>query len=58
VAGFPASLGYQYTVDYASNLSPGSWWHWTNAFPDNGGIVWVTNTDISDSLGMMRVHTP
>ncbi len=58
VTAFPTKRGYQYTVDCATSLAPGSWWPWTNAFPNYGGILWVTNSLSEADFKMVRVHTP
>lgn len=58
VSAFPGKRGYQYTVDCSTNLSPGSWAPWTTAFPDYGGVVWVTNSVLDASSKMVRAHTP
>ena len=58
VTAFPARRGYQYTVDCATSLAPGSWWPWTNAFPNYGGVLWVTNSLSEADFKMVRVHTP
>ncbi len=58
VAAFPGIRGYQYSVDCAAGLSAGAWVHWTNAFPDYGGLIWVTNSTASYSGMFLRAHTP
>lgn len=56
VSGFPGARGYQYTADCAIG-GMNNWYPWTNAFPDYGGIIWLTNTMDNDSL-FIRVHSP
>jgi hypothetical protein len=58
VSGFPGIRGYQYSADYAVNLAPASWVHWTNAFPDYGGVIWLTNSTQNYNVQLQRVHTP
>ena len=58
VSAFPAIRGYQYSVDCSADLAPGGWWRWTNAFPDYGGIIWLTNCTSAYSSLLLRVHTP
>jgi len=58
VSAFPGTRGYQYSVDCASSLSAGVWTKWTNAFPNYGGIIWLTNTVSDADFKMLRVHTP
>ena len=58
VSAFPGTRGYQYSVDCATSPSPGAWWYWTNALPDYGGIIWLTNSTADHSSLLMRIHTP
>jgi hypothetical protein len=58
VTGFPAVRGYQYSVDCAGSPVPGAWWFWTNAIPDYGGVIWLTNSMAGSSALFLRVHTP
>lgn len=58
VSAFPCVRGYRYSVDYAGNLAPLTWVHWTNAFPDYGGVIWLTNSTHGSSAQLQRVHTP
>ncbi len=58
VSAFPGQRGYQYSVDRAAGLSPGAWSFWTNAFPDDGGIIWLTNSTADSGSLFLRVHTP
>jgi hypothetical protein len=58
VSAFPAIRGYQYSVDCAADLAAGGWWPWTNAFPDYGGIIWLTNSTTQYPALLLRVHTP
>jgi hypothetical protein len=58
VYGFPGIRGYRYSVDIATNLGPFSWMFWTNAFPDYGGVIWVTNYSQPLAAQFHRVHTP
>lgn len=58
VSAFPGVRGYQYSVDCAESLAPGSWRYWTNALPDYGGIVWLTNLTTDHDVLFLRTHTP
>jgi hypothetical protein len=58
VSAFPGIRGYQYSVDYTAGLAAGVWVHFTNAFPDYGGLIWVTNSTASFGSLLLRVHTP
>lgn len=58
VSAFPGIRGYPYSADCAAGLSAGAWWHWTNAFPDYGGVIWLTNSTIGYPTLLLRVHTP
>lgn len=58
VSAIPGVRGYQYSVDCASSLSPGGWWPWTNAFPDYGGMLWLTNSTTNSDALFLSVHTP
>lgn len=58
VSGFPGIRGYQYSADVSVNLAPASWVHLTNAFPDYGGVIWLTNSTQNYSVQLQRVHTP
>ena len=58
VSAFPGVRGYQYSADYRTNLSAGSWAYWTNAAPDYGGIIWLTNPTANHDAMAFRVHTP
>jgi hypothetical protein len=58
VSAIPGIRGYQYSVDCASSISPAAWWFWTNAFPDYGGILWLTNSTTNGDALFVRVHTP
>jgi hypothetical protein len=58
VSAFPGIRGYQYSVDCAAGLGVGSWWNWTNAFPDYGGVIWLTNSTTDYNALFLRVHTP
>jgi hypothetical protein len=57
VSGFPAARGYQYVADCCLSGPSSGWYYWTNAFPDYGGIVWLTNAIDRDAL-FIRVHSP
>ena len=57
ISGFPGTRGYQYLSDCCVNGSLNSWYTWTNAFPDYGGIVWLTNT-LNNGALFLRVHSP
>lgn len=57
VSAFPATRGYQYSADCCVSGALGSWYPWTNAFPDYGGVIWLTNTMENDAL-FLRVHSP
>ena len=58
VVAFPGIRGYKYTVDCASIPVRSGWWAWTNALPDYGGVIWLTNTTTDHSQMFLRVHTP
>jgi hypothetical protein len=58
ISAFPAVRGYQYSVDCAAGLSASGWWHWTNAFADYGGLIWLTNSTREYDALLLRVHTP
>jgi hypothetical protein len=58
VSAFPGIRGYQYSADCAAGLSAGSWWYWTNTFPDYGGVIWLTNSTTDYGALFLRVHTP
>jgi hypothetical protein len=58
VAAFPAIRGYQYSADTCPDLSAASWSYWTNAFPDYGGMIWLTNSTLENNLLFVRVHSP
>jgi len=57
ISGFPGTRGYQYLSDCCVNGSLNDWYTWTNAFPDYGGIVWLTNT-LDKGVLFLRVHSP
>ncbi len=58
VSAFPGVRGYQYSVDCATIPVGGAWWPWTNAAPDYGGVIWLTNSTTDYSSLFLRVHTP
>jgi hypothetical protein len=58
VSAFPGVRGYQYSADCALSPGIGSWWHWTNSFPDYGGVIWLTNSTTDYNTLFLRVHTP
>jgi hypothetical protein len=58
VSAFPGIRGYQYSVDCAAGFGAGSWSYWTNALPDYGGIIWLTNSTTDTGPLFLRVHTP
>jgi len=58
ISAFPGVRGYQYTVDCNANPTAGTWWTWTNAAPDYGGIIWLTNSTTGYGTLLLRVHTP
>jgi len=58
ISGFPAIRGFQYSVDYCTNPVWLGWFHWTNAFPDYGGVIWLTNYPASSGFQLQNVHTP
>lgn len=57
ISAFPATRGYQYSVDCSVAGALGAWYPWTNAFPDYGGVIWLTNSMENDAL-FLRVHSP
>jgi hypothetical protein len=58
VSAFPGIRGYQYSADCSTNLSTVAWWLWTNAAPDYGGVIWLTNSTTDYNALFLRVHTP
>ncbi len=58
VTAFPAVRGYQYSADSVNDPSTQNWAFWTNAVPDNGGIIWLTNSTTDHDALFIRVHTP
>jgi len=58
VSAFPGIRGYQYAVDCTASPFGGGWWNWTNAFPDYGGVIWLTNSTTTNTGLFLRVHTP
>lgn len=58
VSAFPGIRGYQYSVDCAPDVSPGAWSYWTNAFPDYGGVIWLTNSTADTGPLFLRMHSP
>ena len=58
VSAFPATRGYQYQADFTASLPPTSWLNFNSLFPDYGGIVWLTNSTLSNNCLFVRVHTP
>jgi len=58
VSAFPAVRGYQYSADCSTDLIAGTWGYWTNAFPDYGGIIWLTNSTTLYNALFVRVHSP
>jgi hypothetical protein len=58
VSAFPGIRGYQYSADCNTGLVAGAWNYWTNAYPDFGGVVWLTNSTTGNSALFLRVHTP
>jgi hypothetical protein len=58
VSAFPATRGYQYQADCTAALTPGSWLNFNSLFPDYGGILWLTNSTLSNNCLFVRVHTP
>ncbi|HWY31162.1 MAG TPA: hypothetical protein VNX46_10425 [Candidatus Acidoferrum sp.] len=58
VSAFPATRGYQYQADCAAALTPGSWLNFNRLFPDYGGILWLTNSTLSNNCLFVRVHAP
>jgi hypothetical protein len=58
ISAFPGIRGYQYAVDCTASPFGGGWWNWTNAFPDYGGVIWLTNSTTANGGLFLRVHTP
>lgn len=58
VSAVPGIRGYQYSVDSSTNPSSGTWSPWTNAVPDYGGIIWLTNSTSDYATRLLRVHAP
>ena len=58
ISAFPGTRGYQYSADCSVGGSLGIWWPWTNAFPDYGGIIWLTNEITGGGALFLRVHSP
>jgi hypothetical protein len=58
VSAFPGVRGYQYSADCAADVVNGAWSYWTNAFPDYGGIIWLTNSTADSGPLFLRVHSP
>ena len=58
VSAVPGTRGYQYSVDSSTNPSSGTWSPWTNAVPDYGGIIWLTNSTSDYATRLLRVHAP
>jgi len=58
ISGFPGIRGLQYSVDCAAGFGAGAWRNWANAFPDYGGIIWLTNSTTDSGPLFLRVHTP
>ena len=58
ISAFPGTRGFQYSVDSSGSTSIGSWLHLTNAFPDYGGIIWLTNVMKNNNSMFLRVHSP
>jgi hypothetical protein len=58
VCAFPGIRNYLYTADCATSLAPGDWWPWTNAYPDYGGVVWLTNSTSDYPQMFLRIHSP
>ena len=57
ITAFPGARGYQYSADWCVGGSLTAWSPWTNAFPDYGGVIWLTNTLHNNSL-FLRIHSP
>ena len=58
VSVFPGVRGYQYSADCGTNPVAGAWSYWTNAFPDYGGLIWLTNSTTDYNALFLRVHAP
>ncbi len=58
VSAIPGVRGYLYVVDDTANPASGNWTLWTNAVPDYGGIIWLTNSTSGNGVLLFRVHTP
>jgi hypothetical protein len=58
VSAFPGTRGYQYQADWTATLPPGSWLNFNSLFPDYGGILWLTNSTLTNNCLFLRVHTP
>ena len=58
VSAFPGTRGYQYQADWTATLPPSSWSNFNSQFPDYGGILWLTNSTLSNNCLFLRVHTP
>ena len=58
VAAFPAVRGNQYAVLSSGSLSGEIWLPWTNAFPDYGGVIWLTNDIRFTNAQFLRLQSP
>jgi Immunoglobulin domain len=58
ISAFPGVRGYQYSVDCAAAVNGSDWMYWTNAFPDYGGVIWLTNSTAGTGPLFLRVHSP
>ena len=58
ISVFPATRGYQYAADCFSDINAGNWATFTTAFPDYGGLIWITNATTNASSLFVRVHSP
>ncbi len=58
ISAFPSTRGYQYTADCSTDGTLNAWWPWATAFPDYGGVIWLTNTIQGDGSLFLRVHSP
>jgi hypothetical protein len=58
VSAFPGTRGYQYQADCTATLSPSAWLNFNSLFPDYGGILWLTNSTLTNNCLFVRVHTP